>query len=193
MRKWKLEIFLLNTKDQEVDACSIFESFIYHLHPTFENSIRTVTESPYMIEEQGWGEFDLVIVGNFIENGGKVYITHDLTFDKNAYVADFSIKVPYHISKLREGLLSNGPVPLHEESGIGRKSFGNENKLILKISKANDNIIKDIIQRIIINDKVNRELRKCYQGNEFVICLGQLPDEVIEEIYQLVLKSERVE
>lgn len=34
---------------------------VFHLHPTFPNPHREVTQHPFEIEESGWGEFDIQI------------------------------------------------------------------------------------------------------------------------------------
>lgn len=34
---------------------------VFHLHPTFPNPVREVTQHPFELQEQGWGEFDIQI------------------------------------------------------------------------------------------------------------------------------------
>lgn len=37
----------------------------FHLHPSFAQPIRVVTEPPFEISEAGWGEFDIALILHF--------------------------------------------------------------------------------------------------------------------------------
>lgn len=40
---------------------------MFILHPTFDNSVREVDKSPFEIQEQGWGEFDITVRIHFVD------------------------------------------------------------------------------------------------------------------------------
>ncbi|SCU82769.1 LADA_0C07844g1_1 [Lachancea dasiensis] len=109
MRKWSIEIFLLDEQGNEIPA-TVFDKVVYHLHPTFANPTRTFTEPPFKIEEQGWGGFELLISGHLLEKGGERKLTHDLHFMKEVYEADHVIQIPVNKPLLKAELLKSGPV-----------------------------------------------------------------------------------
>lgn len=109
MRGWSIEISMVNSKGKEVQA-NIFDKVTYHLHPTFQNPTRVIKKPPFKIEEQGWGEFDLIIAVHFV-GGGERKINHDLNFRENKYVTDHQINVPTNKPNLARLLLETGPVP----------------------------------------------------------------------------------
>ncbi|SCU89490.1 LAFA_0E18492g1_1 [Lachancea sp. 'fantastica'] len=118
MRKWSIEIFLLDEQGNEVPA-TIFDKVVYHLHPTFPNPTRTFTETPFKIEEQGWGGFELLISGHLLEKGGERKLTHDLHFMKDVYEADHVIQVPINKPILKAELMKSGPVDEAAVSAAG--------------------------------------------------------------------------
>jgi hypothetical protein len=47
---------------------------------------RTVLKKPpFLLQEQGWGEFDMELVLHAIDKGGDHLIKHDLNFQKTKY------------------------------------------------------------------------------------------------------------
>lgn len=40
---------------------------------------------PFLLSEQGWGEFDMEIVLHGVDKGGDHVVRHDLNFQKNKY------------------------------------------------------------------------------------------------------------
>jgi hypothetical protein len=40
---------------------------------------------PFLLQEQGWGEFDMELVLHAVDKGGDHFIKHDLNFHKNKY------------------------------------------------------------------------------------------------------------
>ncbi|CCD25039.1 TATA-binding protein-associated factor TAF14 NDAI_0E02220 [Naumovozyma dairenensis CBS 421] len=110
VRKWSIEIVLIDEETKQEIPATIFDKVIYHLHPTFENPNRTVTEVPFKIEEQGWGGFPLDISVFFLEKAGDLKISHDLNFLKNTYEVDHIIQVPINKPLLVTELAKSGPV-----------------------------------------------------------------------------------
>lgn len=116
MRRWNIQIFLLNEHGEEIPA-SIFSKVVYKLHPTFEKravqgisslsyASREIhprpgwliildgiafTTPPFRIQEEGWGEFDIEIVLTAMDKGGEYPLVHDLNFQSNRYEAKHTI------------------------------------------------------------------------------------------------------
>ena len=86
LRRWRMEICLLDQNDNEIEA-NILSSCTYYLHPTFKDPIRQIAAPPFALEEEGWGQFDLKIICQFIENAGKFTIKHALLFGDDAYAS----------------------------------------------------------------------------------------------------------
>lgn len=42
-------------------------------------------KAPFLLSEQGWGEFDMEIVLHGVDKGGDHVVRHDLNFQKNKY------------------------------------------------------------------------------------------------------------
>jgi hypothetical protein len=40
---------------------------------------------PFLLQEQGWGEFDMELVLHAVDKGGDHFIKHDLNFHKSKY------------------------------------------------------------------------------------------------------------
>ncbi|GMM36899.1 TATA-binding protein-associated factor [Saccharomycopsis crataegensis] len=116
MRGWSIEISMLNSKGKEVTA-NIFDKVTYHLHPTFVNPTRVIKKPPFKIEEQGWGEFDMIIALHLI-GGGERKISHDLNFKENKYISDHPITVPTVKPQLARLLLETGPVPSLDAAAV---------------------------------------------------------------------------
>lgn len=57
-REWKWSVWLAGT---QAELASV-ERVVYHLHPTFPDPIRTVTDrkTQFRLDETGWGEFEIV-------------------------------------------------------------------------------------------------------------------------------------
>ena len=46
-----------------------------------------IKKMPFLLQEQGWGEFDMEIVLHAIDKGGDHTLRHDLNFQKPKYEA----------------------------------------------------------------------------------------------------------
>lgn len=107
MRKWSIEVWLLDEQGNEI-LPTVFEKCTYNLHPTFERNkqgkrARSLTyhhmalvgltraivfkKPPFRIDEKGWGEFDMNIVLTAVGKGGEHTLEHDLNFQSERYEA----------------------------------------------------------------------------------------------------------
>jgi len=126
MRKWNIQISMLDQSGQEIPA-NILDKVTYTLHPTFTNPIRTTKLSPFRVEEQGWGEFDIPITVHILGLSGKVgerKFNHDLNFLSEKYVNDHVVTIPVSSTKnqaLNKLLLESGSLPFDEGGANKRK------------------------------------------------------------------------
>jgi transcription initiation factor IIF auxiliary subunit len=59
---------------------------------SFPNSPSTdLKKPPFLLQERGWGEFDMEITLNFIDKAGTQAIRHDLHFQETRYENDHKI------------------------------------------------------------------------------------------------------
>lgn len=88
-RTWKITLVAMEGEKEVKGKLSvILDHVCYILHPTFEEPRRVKTEEPYVLEEKGWGEFDMRILLYFADNLTDPKI---LTFDLNFAQSDYSI------------------------------------------------------------------------------------------------------
>lgn len=124
MRQWAIELVLLDQDNNEIPL-TIADKVVYHLHPTFVNPNRTFTESPFRIEEQGWGGFALNISLFLLDKGGERKVTHDLNFVKDEYHVDHVISAPININKpnLMKELAKSGLVPSEDSIATNKRKI----------------------------------------------------------------------
>lgn len=121
MREWSIRLVLLDDKGNEVPA-NIFDKVTFKLHPTFANPTRVIKKQPFMLSEQGWGEFDLQVILHTIDKGGDHILSHDLNFQKPKYEAVHPITFTNPRPQLREMLAESGPLPSGGEvNGAGKR------------------------------------------------------------------------
>ena len=115
LRKWNIELHLLGPHGEEIPA-DCFDKVIYKLHETFgqratqSTYMRTPTlvpfskprkltwvlrkafkSPPFRIQEEGWGEFDMVLVLTPKDKGADITVAHDLNFQSEHYETKHSI------------------------------------------------------------------------------------------------------
>ncbi|KAI5949960.1 TAF14 [Candida theae] len=121
MRKWSIQITMLDSEGKEIPA-KILDRVTYTLHPTFANPIRAIKQTPFKIEEQGWGEFDIPISIHILGIHGKAgerKFQHDLNFLQEKYVNDHVVSIPVGPNKnpqLNKILTESGRLPF-DDSG----------------------------------------------------------------------------
>ncbi|ORE07237.1 hypothetical protein BCV72DRAFT_226956 [Rhizopus microsporus var. microsporus] len=86
-RDWQVSLVAVdNGKEVKGKASLILDHVEYILHPTFENPRRVKTKEPYLLQEQGWGEFDLRALLHFTNNlAAPKIIVFDLNFTQPNY------------------------------------------------------------------------------------------------------------
>ncbi|KAG0041079.1 hypothetical protein BGZ82_000058 [Podila clonocystis] len=85
MRSWKISVVGVGPdgEDQRLPYVDYVE---YILHHTFEQPLRKVADYPFLLQEKGWGEFDMKIMFYFVDKSVAPFVLdHDLNFQKNHY------------------------------------------------------------------------------------------------------------
>lgn len=182
LRRWRIELCMLDNDEKEIEA-DILSCCTIHLHPTFKEPIRRLTSPPFVVEEDGWGEFEFKIVCTFIENAGKFTIRHSLSFKDAAYAVDYSVRIPYHIPALRERLSKHFTLPKNAiEQFIREQQSPICGKWINLIPLLDEDAVTEIVQMIVSHPAVQDEVNKHPKDQEFVMGLHQLPNELLKQI-----------
>lgn len=218
MRKWSIEIVLLDEQGNEIPA-TIFDKVVYHLHPTFANPTRTFTDPPFKIEEQGWGGFELLISGHLLEKAGERKLTHDLHFMKDSYQIDHVIQVPINKPLLKAELLKSGPVdevattpaattpsgtvekrkaatngePKTKKAKTGTasavKGSVDLEKLAFGLTKLNEDDLVGVVQMVTDNRTPEMNITNNIEEGEFIIDLYSLPEGLLKSLWEYVKKN----
>ncbi|KAI8091017.1 uncharacterized protein B0P05DRAFT_528416 [Gilbertella persicaria] len=86
------------------------------LHPTFENPRRVFAREPYLLQEKGWGEFDMRVVLHFAHQLAEPEnIFFDLHFREHTYTILHRINF-VHPSPDLVRLLNTEPEPMYHDS-----------------------------------------------------------------------------
>lgn len=189
LRKWRVEICMLDEKGDEIEA-AVLSDCTFHLHPTFERPTRKVTSPPFALEEQGWGEFEIKILCNYLEDAGKINIRHPLQFEDDAYAIDYSVQVPYHTAELRRRLESH--FTLQEVVQIPEKShIAASSSWINSIPLLDEDAVTEIVRMIVSHPAVESEVLEHPRHEDFLMALYQLPTELLDEIRNYISNSGR--
>lgn len=86
-RNWKIRVVAVdNHKERKGKLTYLLDHVEYILHPTFVNPRRVFTKEPYLLQEKGWGEFDMRVVLYFKNNmADPENIYFDLHFRDSFY------------------------------------------------------------------------------------------------------------
>lgn len=178
---------MVDHADNEFDA-NILSSCTYHLHPTFANPIRCTTATPFVLEEQGWGQFDLKIVCEFIACAGKFTIKHPLSFEDDAYAMDYRIQVPSHIPELRQFFADHLRLPpVVDEKVIDEQQASLS--WVSSVPLLDEDAVADIVRMIVFHPAVKNEIFKHPRHEDILLALYQLPDDLLKEIGDFVERS----
>lgn len=91
------------------------------------NGFAAFTDAPFKCENEGWGEFEMVIDLYYTDKSGKISVPHDLNFQKNRYehIRDVTFKNPSQA--LQNLLRDTGPLPSDDDrkrkaDGVSKKA-----------------------------------------------------------------------
>lgn len=95
-RNWKIKVVAVdNNHERRGKLNYLLDHVEYMLHPTFDNPRRVFMKEPYLLQEKGWGEFDMRVVLFFANNLAEPEnIFFDLHFRETTYT--IMHKVHFH-------------------------------------------------------------------------------------------------
>ncbi|KAI8076743.1 yeats family-domain-containing protein [Halteromyces radiatus] len=132
-RNWKIRLVAMEGgKEHKGKLTHVLDRVEYILHPTFENPRRVANCEPYMLQEKGWGEFDLRIVLYFKDNlVSPEVISFDLNFRASTYSVIhkrfFPDAPPEFMSLLYKQTLSPTITNKRSSPSMGGRSINNTN------------------------------------------------------------------
>ncbi|KAI5812611.1 yeats family-domain-containing protein [Pyronema omphalodes] len=211
MRAWSIRVFILGPNGEELPA-TVFDKVIYKLHPTFPNPTRVLKKPPFLIEEKGWGEFDMNLVLHAIDKGGDHNIQHDLNFQKNKYESIHTITFTNPRPNLLKQLALSGPIPgaeaTPEENGVARKdkrkNDGEERskkksrseksgsvtfdmeKLADGLQKLEEEDLLKVVQMVHDHKTSETYVKNDVEQGEFHVDLYTLPDHLVKMLWKFV-------
>lgn len=185
IRRWQVELLLLDKNGNEVPA-GILSSCTMLLHPSFQNNSHTFKQPPFLVQETGWGEFDITITCTLKYHGGSFKIVHDLLFEDDAYICDYTVQIANEIPKLRNELLPFYDIPEIKDSYPDYKKIPNNWK---NISQLDEDEITNFVQIILDDKAVQGEINKYDRTEQFYMYLGQLPRELQENLSMFLTES----
>lgn len=185
IRRWQVELLLLDKNGNEVPA-TILSSCTMLLHPSFQNNSRTFKQPPFIVQETGWGEFDIVITCSLKYHGGSFKIIHDLLFEEDAYECDYTVQIANEIPNLRNELLPFYDIPEIRDSYPDYAKIPNNWQ---DISKLDEDEITNFVQMILDDKAVQGELNKYDRMEQFYMYLGQLPRELQKNLSNFLSES----
>ncbi|MCJ1478808.1 hypothetical protein MMC13_007492 [Lambiella insularis] len=193
LRQWSMQIFLLNEHGEEVPA-SVYSKATYHLHESFEKrAVQTITNPPFIIQEEGWGEFDMHIVLTIMEKGGETTIQHDLNFSENHYETKHPVSFKNPKPALLEKLRESGPVP-GDENGKKRGDESAKKKkrpdkgidmdqLAENLQRLQEDDLLRVVQMVHDHKTAESYTKNDVDAGEFHVDLYTLPDSLIRMLW----------
>jgi len=196
LRRWSIEIFMLNDQGEEIPA-SLFDRVTYTLHPSFgARAIQTFKATPFRIEEEGWGEFDMQIGFTVLDKEHTV--THDLHFQQNKYESKHTLTFKNPKPALLALLRESGPVP-GDENGLKSKRGGTQDdgakkkkrvdknvdmdKLADGLQKLGEDDLLQVVQMVHDNKSPDSYTKNDIEQGEFHVDLYTLPDALIKMLW----------
>jgi len=194
MREWSMRIFLLD-EDMNERPADVFTKVVYNLHPTFENPVMTFTKPPFLISQEGWGEFEISI-DLYTTEKTKIQpsVIQDLNFAKNKYesIQDITFKNPSQA--LQEKLRETGPLP--SDDGGRKKASGKKGgqkydyeKIAEALQKLEEEDLLKVIQVINENKGPDTYIRSDVDAGEFSIDLYTMPDSLTTKLWDIFAKK----
>ncbi|GAN04271.1 conserved hypothetical protein [Mucor ambiguus] len=94
-RNWKIRVVAVdNNREKKGKLNHLLDHVEYWLHPTFVNPVREFQKEPYLLQEKGWGEFDMRVVlyfKGFLQEPDPEEILFDLHFREPIYTIKHTI------------------------------------------------------------------------------------------------------
>ncbi|KAL0091505.1 yeats family-domain-containing protein [Phycomyces blakesleeanus] len=122
-RTWKIKLVAMDgNKEKKGKLTALLDNVEYILHPTFENPHRVTTKEPYVLQEKGWGEFDMRIVLNFAHKlADPETILFDLNFTQPSYTVNHRVVFQNPSPELEDLLALDVPADVSSNGSIHSK------------------------------------------------------------------------
>ncbi|KAG8630935.1 hypothetical protein KVT40_000075 [Elsinoe batatas] len=197
LRRWTITIFIVGEDGNEYPA-SPFEKVTYKLHESFGARAKQVfKQAPFTISEEGWGEFEMVIVVTPLGNpkGGEVLVVHDLNFGQERYEAFHTVTFRNPKPELAERLRESGSVGETNGAGAGggagekgkKKGKGNRAVDMEKLAQGLETLGEDdllhVVQLVHDNKSEDTYTKNDVENGEFHVDLYTLPDNLIKMLW----------
>lgn len=215
MRRWSIKVLLVHAQTGAEMPATVFEKVTYKLHPTFANPNRALKKPPFVIEEEGWGEFDMDVVLTMADKAGEHVVRHDLNFQTEKYETTHVLSFPTSRPGLAQILADSGPVPgLQGSTGAAsvaeslpkrdkRKPDLDEkpkkksrvdskpvdmDKLAEGLQRLNEDDLLQVVQMVTDHKTSDSYVVNDVEEGEFHLDLYTLPDNLLRMLADLVKK-----
>lgn len=193
LRKWSIELHLLGPHGEEITA-DCFEKVVYKLHETFgQRATQTFKTPPFRIQEEGWGEFDMLLVLTPKDKGADISVGHDLNFQSEHYETKHPIVFKNPKPALLTILKESGPVPGDTNGVKGRDESAKKKKrpdkgidmekLAENMQKMTEDDLLLVVQMIHDNKTAETWTKNDVDQGEFQVDLYTLPDSLIRQLW----------
>lgn len=193
LRNWNIELHLLGPHGEEIPG-DCFEKVVYKLHETFgARATQTFKMPPFRIQEEGWGEFDMVLVLTPKDKGADITVAHDLNFQSEHYETKHTIVFKSPKPALLNILKESGPVPgdtngvkARDESAKKKKRPDkgiDMEKLAENMQKMTEDDLLLVVQMIHDNKTADTWTKNDVEQGEFQVDLYTLPDSLIRQLW----------
>jgi len=194
MRRWSIEIYIEGPGKEQLEA-TCFEKVTYKLHESFgKRATQVKKESPFKIEEEGWGEFEMLVILTPVGNpkGGEQTIVHDLNFATEMYESHHSMTFRNPKPELAERLRESGPVG--DSNGVAKapakKKTGaravDMEKLASGLERMGEDDLLHVVQLVHDNKSEETYTKNDVENGEFHVDLYTLPDQLIKMLWDFV-------
>lgn len=189
MREWQIQIFLVNSAGEEM-AANVFGQATYNLHPSFPKPVHAIKKPPFLLKQEGWGEFDMEIVLQGIDRGGDHTIHHDLNFREERYETlhpvTFKNPRPALAAALAEsGAMENG-IKKKDESAKKKKRVDkgvDMEKLADNLQRLGEDDLLQVVQMVHDNKTADTYTKNDVEQGEFHVDLYTLPDHLVRMLW----------
>ncbi|KAF2670657.1 yeats-domain-containing protein [Microthyrium microscopicum] len=190
MRNWNIEVHPIDDKKETISS-QLFEKVTFDLHPSFEKRAKQVKkEFPYRIEEEGWGEFEMLVTFTPLGKSPDISIPHDLNFAKNHYEVEKELVFKNPKADFLRAL---------EEAGVGKKGDAKKRsrkektvdleKLADLMMKLGEDDLLHVIQLIHDKKESTTYTKNSPDQGEYEVDLYTLPDGLVKELWEFVLEK----
>ncbi|CAG8728612.1 11670_t:CDS:2, partial [Cetraspora pellucida] len=136
-RQWKVSIYATDDTGEKCPLTFV-EKVEYNLHQTFSKPRQVVHKAPFILTENGWGEFDMKIVLHFVDKSIAPWpIYHDLNFQKPLYEVTYILEFVNPNSSFRKLLFQEIPLdsPASQKTTPSRQKKSKSSKPVSKWQK----------------------------------------------------------